>query len=59
MARSLFCYWAVRELEMSNTEVGKKLGISQQAVGYAAGRKEALITLTRAEGLQWDRDGLP
>jgi len=42
LARSLFCYWAVRELGMSNTDVGKKLGISQPAVGYAVRRGEAV-----------------
>jgi chromosomal replication initiation ATPase DnaA len=41
-ARGLFRYRAVRELGMSNTEVGKKLGISQPAVGYALRRGEAL-----------------
>jgi putative transposase len=40
-ARSLFCYWAVRELGVSNTELGRKLAVSQPAVGYAVkmGRK--------------------
>ena len=42
LLRSLFCYWAVRELGISNTEVGKKLGISQPAVGYAVRRGEVL-----------------
>lgn len=42
LVRDLFCYWAVRELGMSNTEVGKKLGISQPAVGYAVRRGDAL-----------------
>jgi putative transposase len=42
LARSLFCNWAVRELGMSNTDVGKKLGISQPAFGYAVRRGEAL-----------------
>jgi len=42
LARSLFCYWAVRELGMSNTDVAKKLGISQPAVGYAVRRGEAI-----------------
>jgi putative transposase len=42
LARSLFCYWAVRELGMSNTDVGKKLGISQPAVGYAVRKGEAV-----------------
>ena len=30
-ARALLCYWAVRELGMSNIEIGKKLVISQPA----------------------------
>jgi len=38
LLRSLFCYRAVRELGISNTEVGKKLGISQPAAGYAVRR---------------------
>jgi len=43
VVRGLFCYWAVRELGMSNTEVGKKLSITQPAVGYAVRRGEALV----------------
>jgi hypothetical protein len=34
---------------MSNTEIGKKLGISQPAVGYAVRRGEALA---KAHGFQ-------
>ena len=41
-ARSLFCYWAVRELGVSNTELGRKLGVSQPAVGYAVKRGEEI-----------------
>ena len=31
-ARSLFCYWAVRELGISLTELAKRLGISVAGV---------------------------
>ncbi len=34
-ARSLVCYWAVRELGMSGTSVSKLLGIGQPAVSRA------------------------
>ena len=42
-ARSLVCYWAVRELGMNGTRVGKLLGLSQSAVSRAVvrGRKLA------------------
>ncbi|MCK5721043.1 MAG: LysR family transcriptional regulator, partial [Gammaproteobacteria bacterium] len=32
IARSILSYWAVRELGISGTKVGKKLGLSQSAV---------------------------
>ena len=41
-ARSLVCYWAVREIGMSETSVGKLLGIGQPAVSRAAVRGEKL-----------------
>ena len=34
-ARSLVCYWAVRELGLSGTRVGKLLGLGQPAVSRA------------------------
>ena len=37
-ARSLFCYWAVKELEVSLTELSKTIGISVPAVGYSVER---------------------
>ena len=37
-ARSLVCFWAVRELGLSGTEVGKRLGIVQSAVSKAVER---------------------
>jgi len=39
-ARDLFCYWAVRELGISCTDVAKRLGMSQPGVGYAVSRGE-------------------
>ncbi len=34
-ARSIFCYWAVRELGISGTHLAKRLGMSQSGVVYA------------------------
>jgi REP element-mobilizing transposase RayT len=42
MARSLFCYWAVRELGHSATMLGRMLGLSQPAVSQAVHRGEML-----------------
>ena len=39
-ARSVICYWAVRELGMSGTSVGKLLGLGQPAVSRAVARGE-------------------
>ena len=41
-ARSLFCYWAVRELGMSATELAKRLKISQPAVSISVLRGERI-----------------
>jgi putative transposase len=41
-ARSLVCYWAVRELGMSGTRVGKLLSLGQPAVSRAVVRGEKL-----------------
>ena len=42
-ARSVFCYWCVRELGKSMTEIAKRLGISQPAVGYAVERGKRIV----------------
>ena len=34
-ARSLFCYWAVRELGMSLTDLAREFELSVSGVGYA------------------------
>ena len=39
-ARSVFCYWCVRELGESMTSMAKRLGLTQPAVGYAVDRGE-------------------
>jgi len=39
-ARSLFCFWAVRELGISLTELARRLGISVPGVGYSVERGE-------------------
>ena len=41
-ARSMVCYWAVRELGMSGTSVGQLLGLGQPAVSRAVRRGEKL-----------------
>ena len=44
-ARSLLCYWAVRELGLTATELARRLGITQPAVSYAVGRGEKIAKL--------------
>ena len=41
-ARSVFCYWCVRELGESMTSIAKLLGLTQPAVGYAVDRGERI-----------------
>jgi putative transposase len=41
-ARSLFCYWAVRELGFSLTELAQRFNISVAGVGYSVERGEAI-----------------
>jgi putative transposase len=52
-ARSLFCYWATKELGVSATSLARQLGVSQPAVSKAIRRGEALARdggLELAEG---------
>jgi putative transposase len=42
-ARSLLCYWAVRELGISMTNLTKVLNMSLSAVGAAVERGEKLV----------------
>ena len=41
-ARSLLCYWAVRELCISATELARRIGISQPAISQSVKRGEAI-----------------
>jgi len=41
-ARSLFCFWAVRELGISLTELARRLGSSVPGVGYSVVRGEKI-----------------
>ncbi len=41
-ARSLLCYWAVRELGHAATELAKRLKMTQPAVSYAVIRGERI-----------------
>jgi len=42
-ARSLLCFWAVRELGLPLTAVARQLGLSPPGVSYAVQRGEALV----------------
>jgi putative transposase len=41
-ARSLLCYWVVREQGLTATELAKRLGMTQPAVSYAVIRGEQI-----------------
>jgi hypothetical protein len=41
-ARSLLCYWLVRELGISATELARRIGISQPAISQSVKRGEAI-----------------
>jgi chromosomal replication initiation ATPase DnaA len=42
-ARSVLCYFAVREMGMSGERVGRMLNISRATVSFSAGRGEVLV----------------
>ena len=48
-ARSLWCYWAVRKLGFSATELSKKLGVSQPSVNISVKRGEKIATAEQLE----------
>ena len=41
-ARSVFCYWAVRELGVSATALAERLGMTQPAVSISVKRGERI-----------------
>ena len=42
-ARSVFCYWAVRELGLEGTQMAKRLNMSQPGVAYAVKKGEKIV----------------
>jgi len=54
-ARSLVAYWAVRELGMNGTRVGRKIGLSQSAVSRAVQRGEQL---SEELAITFEKEGL-
>jgi len=48
-ARSLLCYWAVREAGIPLRALAKRLGLSVPGVGYAVERGEAIIRGSKLE----------
>ena len=51
-ARSLLCYWAVRKLGFSATELSKKLGVSQPSVSISVKRGEKISKTGQFELLE-------
>ena len=51
-ARSLLCYWAVRQLGHSATEPSKRLGVSQPSVSISVKRGEKIA---KAEQLELEK----
>ena len=41
-ARSLLCYWAVKELEVGAVDMARRLGVSQTTVSRAVARGESI-----------------
>jgi hypothetical protein len=48
-ARSLLCYWAVRKLGYSATELSNKLGVSQPSVSISVKRGEKIAETEQLE----------
>lgn len=51
-AKSLLCYWAVKEAGISLRTLAKRLGISSPGVGYAVERGEAIVRENQFELIQ-------
>ena len=52
MARSVLCYWMIRELGMSGTELSQILRMGQSSVSRAVGRGEMLVRDMKLELLE-------
>jgi hypothetical protein len=52
-ARSLLCYWTVRKLGYSATELSKRLGVSQPSVRISVKRGEKIA---KAEQLELEKE---
>ena len=52
-ARSLFCFWAVKELGVSLRELARRLEISPPAVGYSVERGEAIARENGYRLIEW------
>ncbi len=48
-ARSLLCYWAVRKLGFSATELSQKLGVSQPSISISVKRGEKIAKAEQIE----------
>jgi hypothetical protein len=44
LARSLACYWAVRELGLPSAELARRFGMTAAGVNYAVRRGEGLAS---------------
>ena len=51
-ARSLLCYWRVRELGMSCTVIAERLGMTQPGVSKGLQREERLVESDNFEFIQ-------
>ena len=54
-SRSVFCYWAVRELGESATVLAKRLGLSQPAVSISVKRGEKIVRELKLELMESQR----
>ena len=46
-ARDLLCYWASKELQMSTTDLAKRLNLTQPAISIAVRRGEKIARMNR------------
>ncbi len=51
-ARSLLCYWAIKELEMHGAEVARRLNVSNSTLSRSVTRGEKIATDMRLKRLE-------